>query len=137
MISRLTRRLALLPLIVIATSLPPCRANTVVDQTNTALPNGELFQNAFFFAPIGESFTPTFTSLNFVNLQTETGTGSTAPFTLALNIRSGSISGTILGTSQLTTVTPPPFGAVPTPFAFSSSVALVPGDLYVMEVVDI
>ena len=44
MISRLTRRLALLPLIVIATSLPPCRANTVFDQTNTALPNGELFQ---------------------------------------------------------------------------------------------
>jgi hypothetical protein len=138
MISRLTYRLVLLALVGFAVSIYPVGADTLLDQTNTSFPFGDqLFQNAAAFAPMGQSFTPTLTSLNFVNLLTQSGTGSSAPFTLELNVRSGSISGTALGTSQLTTVTPPQFAAVVTPFAFSGPVELVPGDLYVIEIVEI
>ena len=48
-------------------------------------PLGSLFQNISVFTPIGQSFTPTLTSLNFVNVMTQES-GFTAPFTLEVNI---------------------------------------------------
>jgi hypothetical protein len=132
---RLTYWLDLLTVIVLAVSISPAKADTIFDQTNTGLPDGTLSQNILVFSPIGQSFTPTLTSLNFVNLLTDIQ-GSTAPFTLEVNIRSGSISGTILGMSQPTIVNPPSlFTLIVTPFTFSTPVTLVPGDFYVMEVV--
>lgn len=131
-------RLGLLALTLLVLSVSSAKADTIFDQTNTSLPTGEvLFQNVAVFSPIGQSFAPSLTSLNFVNLLTESGTGTSAPFTLEVEIRSGSISGAILGTSQLTTVIPPPFAFVVTPFTFSTPVTLLPGNPYVMQVLAI
>lgn len=122
---------------ILALAISPAKADTIFDQTNTTFPLGSLFQNISVFTPIGQSFTPTLTSLNFVNVMTQES-GFTAPFTLEVNIFSGSISGTLIGTSQLTTITPPSiFATIVTPFTFSTPVTLVPGDLYVFDVVAI
>jgi hypothetical protein len=129
--------LGLLPLMMLA-AISPARADTIFDQTNTTFPLGvTLFQNIQVFSPIGQSFTPTLTSLNFVNVLTQEP-GFTTPFTLETNIHVGSISGAILATSLPTTITPPSlFASIVTPFTFSVPVTLVPGDLYVFDVVAI
>jgi hypothetical protein len=74
-----------------------------------------------------QSFTPTLTSLTFVNLLTVDGSA-----TVEVNICSGSISGTILGTSQATVI---PFSIAPSvsSFSFSTPVTLIAGELYVIE----
>jgi hypothetical protein len=135
--SRLTYRLGLLLLIFLAVSISAARADTVTfDQTNTVFAFGGLFQNVTVFSPIGQSFTPTLASLNFVNLLTEAFVPS---FTLQVDIHFGSISGTILGTSLPTTVLlpSPPFANVLTPFTFSTPVSLVPGNIYVIQVLPV
>lgn len=114
----------LILLIYLATSLAQVEA--VFDQTNTELPLGTLSQNASSFSPFGQSFTPTLTSLNFVNLLTE------GRAIVQVNIRLGSISGPILGTSQPTVIS---FSIAPSVsiFRFSTPVTLTAGDLYVIE----
>ena len=136
--SRFTQRLGFLALTILAVAISPAKADSILfDQTNTTLPLGTLFQNISVFSPIGQSFTPTLTSVNFVNLLTEPG-GNTMPFTLEVDIRSGSISGTILGVSQPTTIIPQsPFDSIVTPFTFATPVTLVPGDLYVTQVLTV
>jgi hypothetical protein len=100
------------------------------------LPEGASFQSIGVFSPIGQTFTPTLPSLNFVNLLTAEAAGT--PFAVDVEIRDGSISGTILGTSLPVTVNPiSPTTVVVTSFIFPSTVTLVPGDLYVMQVVEI
>ncbi|HEY6945734.1 MAG TPA: hypothetical protein VI431_11395 [Candidatus Acidoferrum sp.] len=105
------------------------KVRMVFDQTNTGLPLGTLSQNASNFSPLGQSFTPTLTSLNFVNLLLLTDNGGA---TVEVNIRLGSISGPILGTSQPTVI---PFSIAPSvsSFRFSTPVTLIAGDLYVIE----
>jgi hypothetical protein len=114
-------------LLVISVGISPAQADTIFDQSNTGLPDGTLSQNLLNYSPLGQSFTPTLTSLNFVNLLTLGGSA-----TLEMDIRSGSISGTILGTSELTVI---PFSDTlsEVSFSFSTPVALIPGDLYVLE----
>lgn len=127
MISRvLTYCLGLL-LLIVSVTISPAKADTIFDQTNTGLPLGTLSQNLLVFSPLGQSFTPTFTSLNFVNLLADNGSA-----TLEVNILLGSISGPILGTSQPTVIQ---FSLVPTlaSFSFSTPVTLIPGNLYVIE----
>ena len=136
--SRITFWTGSLLVMILAVSISPAKADTITfDQTNTGLPEGSSFQNIQVFSPIGQSFTPTLASLNFVDLLTAT-TGSASPFTLEVEIRSGSISGTILGVSQPTMVTPPSAtSTIVTPFTFSMPVTLVPSDLYVIQVLAI
>jgi len=114
-------------LLLSSVAILPAKADTLFDQTNTGLPLGTLFQNLSVFSPLGQSFTPTLTSLNFVNLLTIDGSA-----TVEVNIRLGSISGTILGTSQATVI---PFSLAPSvsSFSFSAPVTLISGDLYVIE----
>ena len=122
-------RLYLVPLIICAAwvSILLASVGTKFDQTNTGLPVTALSQSPSDFSPLGQSFTPTLTSLNFVNLLTENGRA-----TVQVNIRLGSISGPILGTSQPTFV---PFSLAPSvsSFTFSKPVPLIAGELYVME----
>jgi hypothetical protein len=138
--SRLIRWLGLL-IALSAASISPANADTILDQTNTVT----LVElgNIVNFGPVGQSFTPTLTSLNFVNLMTAAAVhqgNSFLPYTLEVDIHSQSIFGTILGTSEPITVQPvccigPKFAKpVLTPFQFSTPVALVPGDLYVIQV---
>lgn len=103
------------------------RVDTTFDQTNTGPPVGMLSQNLKDFSPLGQSFTPTLTSLNLVNLLTEHGSA-----TVKVNIRLGSISGPIIGTSQATVI-PPSSSPRVSSFKFSPPLNLTPGDLYVIE----
>ncbi len=127
MISRVLTCCLGLPLLIISAAISPAQADTMFDQTNTELPLGTLSQNLLVFSPLGQSFTPTLTSLNFINLLTDDGSA-----TVEVNIRLGSISGTILGTSLPTVI---PFSLDPSvsSFSFSTPVALIAGDLYVIE----
>jgi hypothetical protein len=114
-------------LLIISVAISPAKADTIFDQTNTGLPDGTLSQNLLIFSPLGQSFTPTLTSLNFVNLLTDDGSA-----TLEVNIHSGSISGTILDTS-LPAVIPLSLAPTLSSFSFSTPVTLIVGDLYVIE----
>ena len=124
--SAATHRVCLL-LLIISVAVSPAKADTVFDQTNTELPLGTLSQNLLVFSPFGQSFTPTLTSLNFVNLLTVDGSAI-----VQVNICSGSISGPILGTSQ-PTIIPFSIATSVTSFSFSTPVTLIAGDPYVIE----
>jgi len=134
MISRvLTYCFGLLFLIISAVTSSD-KMETNFDQTNTVRPLGMVSHNLLYFSPLGQSFTPTLTSLNFVNLLTENGSALTenGSATVKVNIRLGSMSGPVLGTSQPTVI---PFSISPgvSSFRFSTSVTLIPGDVYVIE----
>lgn len=113
--------------LIISAVISPDKVETTFDQTNTVQHLGMVSQNPSYFSPIGQSFTPSLTSLNFVNLLTENGSA-----TVKVNIRLGSMSGPVLGTSQPTVI---PFSNSPSvsSFRFSTPVALSPGDIYVIE----
>ena len=77
----------------------------------------------------GQSFTPTFSSVGFVRLLFVTGTGSA---TCYVNLRSASINGPIIGTSDPATANA--FG--PQTFFFSSPISVTPGTAYYFEPVE-
>ena len=112
---------------VIFLVVSPDRIDTTFDQTNTGPPLGTVSQNLKEFSPLGQSFTPAKPSLNFVNLLTEYGSA-----TVKLNIRSGSISGPIIGTSEATVI-PPSSSPRVSSFRFAQPMSLTPGSLYVIE----
>jgi hypothetical protein len=90
--------------------------------------------------PLGQQFVPTLPSLSFVNLWLEdAATGTNGSGTIQVEIRSGSISGTILGTA--TAVVPPGRntggGNTLTQFNFSSPISLTPGATYVIDAAQI
>ncbi|HXC46774.1 MAG TPA: hypothetical protein VNU20_00685 [Candidatus Sulfotelmatobacter sp.] len=118
--------------LIISVVISPDKVDTKFDQTNALPPQGMLSHNLLHFSPLGQSFTPTMSSLNFVNLLTESGDATVGDATVKVNIRSGSISGPILGTSQPTVI---PFSVSPSvsSFRFSAPVTLNPGDVYVIE----
>lgn len=104
-----------------------------IDQSNDGF-SPSLFQSLPSFSPMGQEFTPTLSSLNVVELFTSdfaqsNGTGAT----LLVNIRQGAITNPIIGTSSQVAL-PDNFDGV-THFDFSSTVSLVPGSLYAIEVV--
>jgi hypothetical protein len=108
-------------------AISPNKVGTILDQTNTEPPQGKLSQSLLNFFPLGQSFTPTLTSMNFVNLLTEGGRA-----TVEVNTRMGSISGPILGTSLPTVI---PFSNSPSvsSFRFSTPLKLIAGRLYVLQ----
>ena len=118
--------------LIISVVISPDKVDTKFDQTNTLPPQGMLSHNLLHFSPLGQSFTPTLSSLNFVNLLTENGDASVGDAAVKVNIRLGSISGPILGTSQPAVI---PFSISPrvSSFRFSTPVTLIPGDVYVIE----
>lgn len=84
-------------------------------------------------SPVGQEFVPSFTSLDVVELLTRDsifggGTGTA----LSVTVRAGSITGTVLGAS-LPVLLPAGFDGW-THFDFPTPVALVPGNVYVMEI---
>ncbi|MDH3199017.1 MAG: hypothetical protein OEO21_12340 [Candidatus Krumholzibacteria bacterium] len=89
------------------------------------------------FGQVGQSFVPTFSLLDVVELQMNsqlTESGGTA----VVQIRSGTIAGPILGVSQSASVPPYPGPAFTLAhFDFLVPVALTPGSTYVIEVIAI
>jgi len=86
--------------------------------------------------PIGQSFTPALSSVGFIQLEPfdghpNNGVGST----LYVNLRSNSITGPVLGSTDPVFLPDIPSGGGVTNFLFSTSVAVVPGTTYFFEVV--
>ena len=86
--------------------------------------------------PIGQSFTPQLSSVGFVQLepfdgQPNNGQGAT----LYVNLRSNSITGPILSSTDPVFLPDTPFGGGVTNFLFSSPVPVVPGATYFLEAV--
>lgn len=107
------------------------RAGAQVDQHNDAFaPN--LFNSIQLTGPIGQEFTPTLSSLQFVDLYTQ-DSDNTDPAGALLHvlIRQNSISGAILGISSDVPL-PEGFNGV-THFSFFSPVSLLPGSTYVIQ----
>jgi len=75
--------------------------------------------------PLGQSFTPSFDSVGFVRIYASGGSSAT----FLMNIRSDSITGTIIGTSDPLTVG---LGGAST-FLFSTPVSVTPGTTYYFQ----
>jgi hypothetical protein len=77
--------------------------------------------------PMGESFTPSFSSIDVAAFNLGGGTSSFGD--IVVNLRSGSITGTILGTTAAVTFT----SSGVYDFFFSSPIALTPGTQYFLQ----
>ena len=95
---------------------------------------GVIMQNSY---PLGQSFTPTLAGIDFVQLAfRDKNIGNGLGATVYMNVRSDSITGTILGTTAPVSM-PDGFGTGPNAavatFFFSSTVSLQPETLYYLE----
>jgi hypothetical protein len=82
--------------------------------------------------PFGQSFTPSLTSVGFVRLYLyDSYTPNTLPGTLYVNLRAGSITGQVLGTSTPVTLAPHFNGLVD--FFFQTPVSLTPQTTYFLQ----
>lgn len=125
----------LLSVIAFGLSFLPTKAGAsqfIVDQKNDNF-TPSLFQSIQTLSPIGQEFTPTLNSLDFVELFTQDFGRSNNPLgaNLFVNIRSGDISGSILGTSDIVSLADK-FSGI-TQFNFSKTVTLNPEQKYVIE----
>jgi hypothetical protein len=109
---------------VLGTGLAGAQGTFVYDQRDDVAVDGS---SSLGQTPFGQSFTPTLNSIGFVELQFFNTSGST----VAVNVRSGSITGPVLGTSL------PIFFPNNSPgisdFLFSNPIALTPGTQYWFE----
>jgi hypothetical protein len=86
--------------------------------------------------PIGQSFTPLLSSVGFVQLEPFDGNPNNGlGATLYVNLRSNSITGPILGSTDPVFLPDIPSGGGVTNFLFSTPVSVVPGITYFFEVV--
>ncbi len=83
-------------------------------------------------APFGQSFTPTLNSISFVQLYLDIIPTNSI---VDINILSGSMTGTILGTSMPTVFNSTPPGYYD--FIFSSPISLTPGTKYYLNPVSV
>jgi hypothetical protein len=115
-----------------------CQGTFVYDQQSSTDETPANFGSGgdIMHSPPGQSFTPALSALNFIRLNFDDGrTFDGFGATVYVNLRSGSITGTILGTS--TPVAMRPTFAGVTNFLFATSIALTPGTTYFMEVVQL
>lgn len=99
-----------------------------VDQEQIGL---DFNANIGVFAPIGQSFTPTLSGLDAVELMMIDSEGP--PGNVFVRIRTDTINGSIIGTSFTNSL--PDGSAGILHFDFASTVALTPGNVYVIEAV--
>jgi hypothetical protein len=102
----------------------------IVDQESTNLiEGGAILQTG---QPLGQSFTPTFSSIGFVTLDlNDAGDLTQLGATVYINLRSNSITGPVLDSTTPVFMPNAFFGT--TNFFFSTFVALTPGVMYYLE----
>jgi hypothetical protein len=102
-----------------------------IDQISEGNPFGSYGIDVQTGDTIGQEFTPTASALDVV----EIGLGPHTPGSVGVrvNIRQGSLSGAIVGTSLLATIPTTPQPAPKYHFDFASPVPLVPGKVYVIQ----
>ena len=103
----------------------------VVDQSCVGDPSTS--NDLLGFAPMGQQFVPGFDRVDVIELVIRQYDSQANIPTLAVHVRSDSMTGPILGTTE--PVTPPSGHSGPLMFEFAESVPLIPGNLYVMELV--
>ncbi len=114
-----------------ATRLGHSQGTTVIDQQSTNLVEGVagLYN---YYQPLGQSFTPSLSSVQFISLNLYDGDPSPSlGGTVRINLRSNSITGTILGISTAVFLPDDFFGV--TNFVFSAPVAVSPGVTYYFQ----
>jgi len=109
------------------------RAEFIVDQSQTSF---NVLFNLRFTGVTGQEFTPALPSLDVVELLFD-GPGGTFPPNISgqfsVGIHKGGVTGPVVGTSLPVTLLTGIFREV-VRFEFLSSVSLVPGDLYLIEI---
>ena len=125
--------LACLALAVAGLLLSSDPAHAGTDQSQTTVEQG---LGIVFFSPIGQSFTPTQNSLDFVTLAFD---GIVGPTTAHVDIVSGAgLGGPVLGSSPIVTLTNYNYklggvGGATTTFTFASPVGLTAGNPYTLR----
>ena len=110
---------------VLGTGFASAQGTLVFDQQSTGAIDGNILLSD---TPFGQSFTPSLDSIGFLELQLRDGTTAS---TVAINIRSDSITGLLLGTSA--SVTLPSNSSGTYDFFFSNPISLTPGTKYYFE----
>src|SRR5689334_20567576 len=122
-------RLSILIVMLVTVLESSGQGTLVFDQGSTNIIEGS---SPWSSTPMGQSFTPTLSSMDFVELMLfDADVFHQNGSSLYVTIRSGSISGSILGTST-TVITPDNFFGTAL-FTFSNSVSLVPGITYFVQ----
>jgi hypothetical protein len=107
----------------LGTGLACAQGTFVFDQQETGTVDGSIGLNR---TPLGQSFTPTFDSIGFVEFQLINGVAGS---TFTVNVRGGSISGSVLGTTD-----PVAYNSSGIyDFFFSTPVSLTSGTQYYLE----
>ena len=108
------------------------RAAEVVDQANTPTPQQSY--NIGSFAPSGQEFIPTQTALSFADFFVEDGGSDIGPgCNIRVDVHSGTMSGPVVGSSQVLLAPDGMNGYMRFPFATPAPVT--PGNTYVLEAV--
>jgi hypothetical protein len=110
-------------------------AGMIIDQQDTNLMGG---LNTTYFSPVGQSFTPTLSSLDFMTFLLQDEFGNPATFSVAIYQGAG-FGGPILGTSNSISL-PIGFGddnifGDPVEFDFAGGITLTPGQVYTAELI--
>jgi hypothetical protein len=84
----------------------------------------------------GQSFTPTFPSVDFIQLTVVDDSSPTNGAQVFVNLRSGSISGAIIGTTAAVSAPTNIAGGEFSTYFFPAAVALTPGTQYFFEPID-
>lgn len=119
------------------TSASPLQEQFIVDQSATPS-TLDWWQNIAQIPQIGQEFTPTLTSVNFVELFMKDAECATTPpphgdaaLQVKVNIHGATINGPVIGASIVASLAPC-FDDIAR-FQFPSVVPLVPGSVYVLE----
>jgi hypothetical protein len=84
--------------------------------------------------PVGQSFTPSLSSVGYVALMLADNTPDTGSATVYVNVRSGSITGTVLGTTTSVSLPAAAGGYQMVDFYFPITISLSPGTTYYFDV---
>ncbi|MGH7176293.1 MAG: hypothetical protein ACREJC_02830 [Tepidisphaeraceae bacterium] len=123
------RSTALLIVLVLAAAQSQlCAVIAVVDQENTGLTNSS-YSLVSSTTPIGQEFVPALNRVDAVELKV---LGATAAESALVNIRDGTITGPVLGSSAPLSL---PAGLSFTTFDLLAPTPLTPGSVYVIELV--
>jgi hypothetical protein len=129
-------KLCLILVLTLATFGARAQGTLVIDQQAPLAMGSTAIQGT---EPLGQSFTPSLSAVGYIQLAlADANPGNSLGATVTVDLRAGSITGTILGTA--TPVTMPdgfaatvPFNNPPT-FYFATPVTVTPGTMYFFDV---
>jgi len=119
--------------LVLGTGFADAQGTFVVDQQSTNIVDGAIFLSQ---QPAGQSFIPMLSSIALIEIQLfdrnypDSGPGAT----ISINLHSGSINGTLLGTTESIDLPANSFGTYD--FFFNTPIAVSPGTPYYFQPVE-